>query len=251
MTRAHGSDPSVVDRLRELNRRAGIFLDFDGTLSEIVALPEQARPVPEARALLLRLNATYRVVAVISGRPGQEVRSRLDLPGIEVFGLYGLESREEEPAVRVVRSPVQSAAAAVPGAWVEDKGVTVAVHFRAAPDPLAAERELRIRLEPLAAAHGLRLVPGKMVMELAPLDIPGKGSVVLREARNQKLAACLYAGDDVADVEAFAALDELRNEGVHTVKVAVRSEEAPHSLVEAADVVVEGPSGLMELLAGL
>jgi trehalose 6-phosphate phosphatase len=251
MTPASGSAPEGVDRLRELKHRAGIFLDFDGTLSEIVARPEQARPVPEALVVLLRLTASYRLVAVVSGRPSAEVRARLDLPGIEVFGLYGFEAQEEAPAVRVALLPVEEAATTVPGAWVEDKGASVAVHYRAAPDPVTAERELRARLDPLAAAHGLRLVPGKMVLELAPLDTPGKGGVVLREARARALAGCLYAGDDLADVEAFAALDELRGMGVQTVKVAVRSAEAPQSLVEAADVVVDGPSGLVQLLARL
>jgi trehalose 6-phosphate phosphatase len=90
-----------------------------------------------------------------------------------------------------------------------------------------------------------------MVLELAPADTPGKGSVILREARARNLAGCLFAGDDRADLAAFAALDELEADGTVTVKVAVKSEETPQELIDEADIVVERPSGLLELLARL
>ena len=90
-----------------------------------------------------------------------------------------------------------------------------------------------------------------MVIELAPRATPGKGAVILREAGERGLAACLYAGDDEADVGAFAALDELARRGLTTVKVAVGSEEAPPGLIEAADVVVARPDDLVALLRSL
>jgi trehalose-6-phosphatase len=89
------------------------------------------------------------------------------------------------------------------------------------------------------------------VVELAPADTPGKGTVILREARARGLAGCLFAGDDQADLAGFHALDQLRADGLAVVKVAVRSEETPADLVEAADVVVERPDGLLELLGRL
>ena len=103
----------------------------------------------------------------------------------------------------------------------------------------------------IAEHRGLAVVRGKMVIELAPPDMPGKGSVVLREVRARSLSACLYAGDDLADLLAFEALDELRAEGVGTAKVAVRGPETPAALIEASDVVVDGPPGLVGLLRGL
>jgi len=90
-----------------------------------------------------------------------------------------------------------------------------------------------------------------MVLELAPADTPGKGAVILRESRARRLSACLLAGDDRADLVGFAALDELRANGTETLKVAVRSEETPQELVEAADLVVERPVGLLQLLKRL
>ena len=134
---------------------------------------------------------------------------------------------------------------------MEDKGASVAVHYRAAADPAAAEGRLRPILQAIAHARRLTILPGKMVLELAPADTPGKGSVILREARSRNLAGCLFAGDDRADLGAFAALDELGADGTVTVKVAVKSEETPQELIEEADIVVERPGGLLELLARL
>lgn len=235
----------------ERSRPSGIFLDFDGTLSEIVPRPEQARPLSQALPVLADLAERYAVVAVISGRPTDEVRALVDVPGIEVFGQYGIDQSSSVNLQRQVRSEIERAITGIEGVWVEDKGPSLAVHYRAAPEAADAEARLRSPLRAIAKAHGLILLPGKKVLELAPADTPGKGTVVLREARGRGLIACLYAGDDHADMAAFRALDELRAEGLAVVKVAVRSEETPTDLVDAADLVVEGPRGLLELLSRL
>jgi trehalose 6-phosphate phosphatase len=239
-----------VRRLRA-SPRAGLFLDFDGTLSEIAPRPELALPHPRARAALARLVGRYEVVAVVSGRPSEEVRRLLGVPGVSVVGLYGLPPGDRPPLPPGVREAVREAASAVEGAWVEDKGASLAVHYRGAPDPGSAERRLRSRLERLARAEGLLLLRGRMVLELAPPKTPGKGAVVEAEATARALEACLYGGDDLADLDAFAALDRLRARGLHTVKVAVRSDEIPPALLRSADLVVEGPAGLADLLESL
>jgi trehalose 6-phosphate phosphatase len=242
----------VAERFRSVRDRAGIFLDFDGTLSDIVSRPELARPRPEASNVLSRLAREYAVVAVVSGRPAQDVRSLLGLDQIAVYGLYGLrEGGPPPPGLREVKAAFLAAADDVEGAWVEDKGQSLAVHYRAAPDPRAAEEVLATRLAAVAARFGLALLPGKMVLELAPRDTPGKGAVITRECRSRGLEACLYAGDDRADLDAFSALDRMRDEGLTVAKVAVRSQETPREVVDAADVVVEGPAGLVQFLARL
>jgi trehalose 6-phosphate phosphatase len=245
------AEEDPLERFRRSHPR-GIFLDFDGTLSEIVARPDQARPAEGARSVLTGIVARHDLVAVVSGRPADEVRSLLDVQGIEVFGHYGIEDGHLDiDRDDALRSQVEEAVAVAPGAWVEDKGASLAVHYRGAPDPSRAERLLRPTLEAIARRRGLTILPGKMVLELAPADTPGKGAVVGREARTRSLGGCLYAGDDQADLAAFAALDELTTQGAATVKVAVRSEETPEELVDQADLVVERPQGLLDLLARL
>jgi trehalose 6-phosphate phosphatase len=241
----------LLERFRQVKDRAGLFLDFDGTLSNIVPRPELARPAPGAVTVLSRLAQSYAVVGLVSGRPADEVRRLVPVHGIEVFGTYGLSDAVPYSYVGQARDEVEEAARLVRGAWLEDKGVSLAVHYRAAEDPQSAEQVLGEALGAIAARHGLTLMAGKMVLELVPRDTPGKGSVVLREQRARDLTACLFAGDDMADLHAFAALDRLRQQGLLTIKVAVRSEETPEELTAAADIVAERPAGLVELLSDL
>jgi trehalose 6-phosphate phosphatase len=240
----------VLDALRDRPDRAGIFLDFDGSLSPIVAHPDLADPATGAREVLAELAARYRVVAVVSGRPIDDLTRLLAVDGLVYEGLYGMTEPASDLALALLPS-VERAASAVEGAWVEDKHVSIAVHYRGAGDARAARASLVTALEPIAAESGLEVLEGKMVLELVPSNRPLKGGAIERLAGETRVAAALFAGDDVADLDAFAALDRLRAAGVATVKVAVRGDETPSELVEAADVLVDGPGGLVDLLRSL
>jgi trehalose 6-phosphate phosphatase len=240
----------VLDALRDEAGRAGIFLDFDGSLSAIVARPELARPEEGAREVLAALVARYRLVAIISGRPADELARRIDVHGLTYEGLYGMDEAAADLTLTLLPE-AERAASAVPEAWVEDKRMSVAVHYRQAPDPASARRRLVTTLEPVAAASGMRLVEGKKVVELVPNDRPMKGGALERLFGEAGLEAGLFAGDDVADVDAFAALERLASRGHLAIKVAVRGPEAPRDLLERADVIVDGPRGLIDLLGEL
>jgi len=200
--------------------------------------------------VLAALVGAFRVVGVITGRRAEEASDLLGVPGVRFEGLYGMQ--EAAPELLVSVAPlVASAAAVVPEAWAEDKGVSIAVHYRQAADPAAARAKLLVALQPVATDNGLELVEGKMVIELVPPDLPMKGAAMERIAGEAALDAVLYAGDDVADLDAFAGLDRLESRGVSAVRVAVRGTETPEALLERADVVVAGPAGLVELLRQL
>jgi trehalose 6-phosphate phosphatase len=190
------------------------------------------------------------LIAVITGRRTEEATALLAVPHVAVFGLYGFEDGAPELVTAAVPL-VEAAARTVPEAWVEDKGASIAVHYRQAPDPPAARGALVLALQPVATEAGLELVEGKMVVELVPRGRPMKGEAVERIAGEHDLEAILYAGDDLADIEAFRALGRLAERGLTTIRVAVRGLETPAELVDGADVVVEGPGGLVELLRGL
>jgi trehalose 6-phosphate phosphatase len=240
----------VLEAFRERAGRAGVLCDFDGSLSAIVAHPDLAAPAPGAREALAALVPVFKVVAVITGRRADDVAARLRVPGLRYEGLYGMQ--EAAPELLFALLPrVEAAAAAVPEAWVEDKGVSIAVHYRQAPDPARSRVALMAALEPVAAGAGMALVEGKMVLELVPADRPMKGGAVERVIGEAALDAVLFAGDDVADLDAFSALDRLAATGVFAVKVAVRGSETPAPLLEAADLVVDGPEGLVTLLREL
>jgi trehalose 6-phosphate phosphatase len=241
----------TVDRLRSLREHGGIFLDFDGTLAEIAPTPGEVSPEPGTFQVLTDLVASFALVAVVTGRRGEEIRRLVPVDGLEVFGVYGLEHAGAAGSARVHLPELERIAASVPGAWVEDKGVSLTVHYRSARDPDAAGEILGPAVEDLARREGLALMVGKRAIEVAPDRVPGKGAVIAGEVKSRGLSACLYAGDDLADLDAFAALEQLQGDGMETMKIAVRSEETPPELIASADVVVERPAGLVRLLKGL
>jgi trehalose 6-phosphate phosphatase len=241
----------ALERLRSDPPRAGLFFDFDGTLSEIVERPELAVPLAGVPDALAALAARFGLVAVVTGRPGADLSRLLPVAGVRVFGLYGAEGEALPAITDDVRRRVAAVAAPVHGARVEDKGSSLAVHVREAPDPDAAEARLAAELRSLAAEVGLIVLPGRRVVELGPPGMGDKGRAVSTAAGELDLRAILYAGDDRADVGAFETLDRLRGSGVATVKIAVASSEAPDALLGGADLVVKGPTGLLDLLHGL
>jgi trehalose 6-phosphate phosphatase len=213
-----------------------------------VPRPELARVLPEIPPVLARLAKRLAVVAAISGRPSEQVRELVDVEGVMIVGTHGLE--DESPMDPDALREIEAAAATV-GAWVEPKGAAAAVHFRGLEDPEAAEMAVAGRLAIVAGAHDLEVVPGKRILELAPAGRPRKGGAVDRIARDRDLQAVLFAGDDVGDLDAFAALDRLRAPDVWTCAVAARGSGVPSEVEAAADLVVDGPAGIASLLASI
>jgi trehalose 6-phosphate phosphatase len=140
---------------------------------------------------------------------------------------------------------------AIDGLYVEDKTVMVALHYRPARDHEAARAVLKELAKDLAAEYGIDLSESKMAIELKPPVEFSKAQVVAARSRDAGLAAALYAGDDIVDLSAFDALDELSDEGIATLRAAVDSEEAPRELIARADVVLDGPGGVVAFLERL
>ncbi len=233
---------------------AALLSDFDGTLAAIVPDPEDAVPLPGTVAALGRLSLHLGRVAVVSGRPVRFLADRLaDLTGpVSLVGLYGLEwidsgavvthPEAEQHRAAVAEVVARAAACAPPGVTVEDKGLAVTLHARQAPGALGWVEAFAARA---AAELGLATHPGKLSIELrAPVPVD-KGTVVTGLCDGME-SAC-YVGDDRGDLPAFEALTMLRVSGLATLAVAARSEEAPPELLAGADVVVDGPQGVLAL----
>ncbi|WP_217229979.1 trehalose-phosphatase [Streptomyces anulatus] len=251
--------------------RAVVALDFDGTLADIVPDPEQARAHPGTVAALAALAPKVAAVAVITGRPaGVAVRygGFAGVPGLEhlvVLGHYGAERWDAVTGTVNAPAPhpgVAAARAELPGVlhefdswhgtWIEEKGQAVAVHTRRAQDPQAAFETLRGPLGELAAKHGLIVEPGRLVLELRP---PGmdKGVALATFVAELDAESVIYAGDDLGDLAAFAAVEKLRTEGpdgVPGLLVCSGSTEVP-DLAERADLSVPGPAAVVAFLAAL
>ena len=231
------------------------MLDFDGTLAAIVNDPPLARPLEGVVPVLRRLTDAYRLVAVISGRPAAFLAEHLAVDNLVRWGAYGLEQVAGDgsvvvaPAVRpwqrIVAGAVERARSSVPaGVGVEDKGVSLTLHVRNAPEQ---EAWVRRYAAAEAVATGLVEHDAKMSVELRPPLTVDKGTVVARLLDESKATAACFAGDDLGDVSAFIALSA----APVAVRVAVRSAETPATLIDSADLVVDGPEGVLEMLEGL
>jgi trehalose 6-phosphate phosphatase len=208
--------------------RLVLLLDFDGTLAPIVERPELAAMPDATRASLDRLMAMPGVqAAVVSGRGLADVRERAAVPGIAYAGNHGMEIegaglRRMHPDAVAARPSLQAAArmiepalSAIPGAFVEDKGMTLSIHFRqAAP---GRHDEVRDAVERVVRGDGgLRVTTGKMVLEVRPRVDWDKGKAVLfllGHIRPPFNAPVLYLGDDRTDEDAFRALAGLGGAG--------------------------------------
>ena len=269
------TSPEGEQRWAALVRSAAetvVGLDFDGTLSPIVDDPSAAHIHPEAADVLTALAEQVRAVAVITGRPA---RQALDLGGLEavgnrigdsgkdlyLFGQYGNE-RWSSTNRRVIspRPPHGLATferdlprllrrAGAEEAYIEDKGLAVAVHTRRLDDADSAFERLLPELRELAARHDLVVEPGKSVIEVRSPGVH-KGQVVRSLVGDLAAGGFVFAGDDLGDVEAFDAVRELAAGGLPTLLVCASTEESS-ALRPLADVVVDGPEGVLALLARL
>ena len=232
----------LLRRLAEAPERAAVLLDVDGVLAPIVPRPEDARVPDETRRELVRLAARYRLVACVSGRPSSQVAELVGVEGVEIVGEHGLELAPEAEAWA---EKVQAFARGVD--WpAEEKALSVSFHFRRSDDEAAARAYL-IHVADAAASAGLVPRWGRMVLEVRPPVEADKGTAVRALVARAGVTRALYAGDDTTDLDAFAGLDGLEL----GVRVAVDSGEAPPGLLEAADVVVAGPEGVLALLRSL
>jgi trehalose-phosphatase len=221
-----GGPPSAEARAGAILKRAGgrrlaVFLDYDGTLTPIVGDPRQAL-MPEAMRRAVRRLAKRCIVGIISGRDLEDVRAKVAIDGILYAGSHGFDiagpvngglelqlGREHMPALDRAERRLRAALAGIPGAEVERKRFSIAVHYRnvgrggAAPVKRAVEAVAR-------EAPGLRKSRGKKVLELGPRMNWHKGRALLwilaELERGGPAVFPVYVGDDTTDENAFRAL---------------------------------------------
>jgi trehalose 6-phosphate phosphatase len=255
----------LIAPLREIASRAAIALDVDGTIAPIVFRPEDAAVPAETRELLIALQARYALVACVSGRRAEDARRVVGVASLDYIGNHGLERLraggarpETHPALDSYRHQVRSFAGdsygpelRAAGVRLEDKDAIWSFHWREAD-----ERSVLAGLEEVAAAASSQgLVPhwGRKVLEIRPPLTFDKGTAIARLLTESDVAGALYAGDDATDLDTFRKLRELHSSGrlSHVVCVGVSSVEGPPAIVNEADVTVDGPVGMRELLAAL
>ena len=244
--------------------QALLVFDFDGTLSEIVPNPPDARIVQASADAIARLAGVGVRVAIISGRPVAtllELSGAKDRSGFEraiVFGHYGAEKLDLETGIESSPEPPVGVAQAkeslrpiadrYPGAHLEDKGLAVALHLRQTTHPEQAFKEVEGEVRQVAAQTGLVVEPGRYVWELRAASID-KGQALQQLLDDLEPTAVAFAGDDLGDLPAFRVLKEHTGPQLKCSVVSA-SPETP-GLLPLADVLCDGPKGVAAWLLSL
>ncbi len=263
--------PNAAERVPdwlEARRRAGPFLlalDFDGTLAPIVERPEDAAALPAAREALGRLvDRDDTRVAIVSGRALDDVRSRLGLAAAYYAGNHGMEiegpgvhrvhpeAAAARPALTECVSALERALSGLAGVQIEDKGLTLSVHYRRARDPEAGARVLEAARE-MCGSRGLRVSGGKMIVEVRPSVEWDKGRATrflldTLAAHGAGPLPAVFIGDDRTDEDAFRELIGRNEAG--TVRDAVIVAERPPADT-LATCRVDSPREVAELIRRL
>jgi trehalose 6-phosphate phosphatase len=252
--------------LREDPAHAAILLDVDGTLAPIVGHADDARISEPMRAVLSAAALAYRVVGCVSGRRASEARRIISIGSVAYVGNHGAEvlppsgtHPHVDPELRDWGRRVQDFARDADTrelrrlrVRLEDKEAIVAFHWRGAPD----EDEAYAAVEAIASdaeEAGFDTHWGRKVLEVRPPVPIHKGMGVRNLLGGSDVQHAMYAGDDVTDLDAFRALDELvEEEELRTaVRIGVRSDEGPEEICREADAVVDGTAGIQRLLESL
>ena len=195
-----------------------LFLDFDGTLVDIVERPEAVAVDPALPEILVRLQERLGgALAIISGRPIAFLDRHFLPHQLDIAGLHGLEHRiggqlylcdpEEHPRLRETVGRLGETVASKPGVLIEDKGCSVAIHWRLAPQ----EKDFALATARAAAealGHEYRVQYGKAVAEILPASA-GKGKVIKKflQQAPYKGRLPIFAGDDLTDENGFKTVN--------------------------------------------
>lgn len=206
-----------------MSPRVLIGCDFDGTLAPIVAHADDARLPASTLAVLQRLISFPGVtLAFISGRSLADLRQRVGLPGALYAGNHGLEMTGQGGSVTVAPSVLESLPAMcevqngltsllnpIQGVWIEDKGLTLSVHYRLAEHSRHAEIERLVR-QAVVDNKNLIVKPAKCIWEIRPVIDWDKGKALRHFMQRQQVSAeaTAFLGDDITDGDAFRELPD-------------------------------------------
>lgn len=241
-----------------------LLLDYDGTLTPIVNDPGKAVVSKEAKELLRKLSKSpYCKLGIISGRSLKDLKNIIGLESVIYAGNHGLEiegpkikfesqvSLRLKTIIRNIAADMRKRLAGIKGALIEDKGLTLSIHYRLVGkgDMPAFEKIISEGVGLYAGKDKIRVNPGKKVYEIRPAVKWDKGKVVLwllarqQFALGKKSVFPVYIGDDLTDEDAFRAL---KNKGLTVFVGKPGDSRAEYYLKNTEEV-----AGFLRLISGL
>ena len=254
-----------LDSITKILRRTpfGLITDVDGTISNIAPTPQAAEVSPLCRHALAILVQRLALVAAISGRPAVEVRNMIKVDGMVYIGNHGLERWEKgnlNPSEdiadysAVITATINELTSVLsrPGIILEDKGITATIHYRLCSNHQAAKQKIMAALKKVTPAKRLRIISGKMSINLLPPVDINKGTAVIKLIKEYSLRAGVYLGDDVTDIDAFKAIRSAsRNSDFQGFTIGVTSREMPKRLLDESDFTLNGINDVARFLEWL
>ena len=249
--------PNLLERLDHVLPlvrlpRLGLVSDFDGTISEIVPIPDEARVAPGCAEPLGRLARKLALVSVVSGRAAGDLRGRVGLDGVVYIGNHGAEyltggrlnvppgAGQNQRTLLAVFDHLKAKAGG-PGIIWQDKGFSASVHYRLAPDTEETRRALTAALESAEGVEELDIFWGKRVLEFRARTGLNKGYAVKKVAQDQALDGVIFLGDDTTDIDGLRTLRDLVAQGhILGLGVAVIDDDSPGELLAEADYSLRG-----------
>ncbi|CAN5871765.1 trehalose-phosphatase [soil metagenome] len=264
----HSDSDHAFDACVEALSRApaGLFTDFDGTISNVANSPGEAVLAANAEDALTALGESLAVMAIVTGRSADDARTLVSGEHVSIIGNHGLERITEfgrvvhPDALPQIDQIAQTVAlirqelaedAATQGALFENKGLSASIHYRQTPDRDAARLRILDLVKREAQARGLHVTEGRLVIELRPTVSVNKGTAVVEVITELGLRGSVYIGDDVTDLDAFKALKSLTGDDFTGTSVVVLSPETDPRVREYADVTVDGVDDCVALLERL
>ena len=256
-------EEAIAAATRVLQERpSALISDIDGTLSPIVASPEEAVVMPECRLALHALATRLDLVAVISGRTAAEARRMVGIDDLLYVGNHGLERwdrvegyRDEAAAfkgeMRDLRATLERELRGAQGVRIEDKGVILSLHYRGASRPDEVRQQILGLLDSLLAPSRFVVAEGKMVVEVRPPLALDKGTVIEGLVLGRGLRGAVFLGDDVTDVDAMRGLKRMRECGLASLAIGVAGDGMPDALATESDLLLPGPPAVAAFLEAL
>lgn len=257
--------PDLIDNIDSIQNvlsadRIGLITDFDGTISEMAAIPDEAVAYPGILETLGSLADKLALVSIISGRAAPDVMSKANVPGVVYVGNHGAErivngKVMNDPEAEAYRSAINEAHGELrrvvdySGMFWENKGLSASAHYRLTSDPAAVERHLHEATQSISAISGLEVFWGRFVMELRSPTGVNKGHALRKLIEEWRLDSVVFLGDDTTDGDAMIALADIKAESPEKVigaNVVVIHADTPEFMLRAADFSLQSVGHVAE-----